>query len=69
MSMENNDWIYSEERLKLRQECLWILLNKYGRETIPENTNQKIYECVHDWISQGHKIPAGIVKYYEAYYQ
>ena len=63
------DWIYSKERMKLREECLSILLKKYGRESIPENENQSIYECAHDWISQGHKISSGIVKYYEAYYQ
>jgi len=34
----------------------------------PKYTNQSIYECAHDWISQGHKTSFGIVKYYEAYY-
>ena len=26
------------------------------------------YECAHDWVSQGHPKPDGIIKYYEAYY-
>jgi len=50
---------------------LKILLSKYGGQmegTEPKYTNQSIYECAHDWISQGHKTSFGIVKYYEAYY-
>ncbi len=68
----NDDWRYSEDRMKLRQEVLSILLNKYGGEL--DNTRkskytcQSIYSCAHDWVSQGHKISSGIVKYYEAYY-
>ena len=68
MTMESpTDWRYSEEKMKLRQECLAILLKKYGRDTIPNN-GQAIYECCHDWVSQGHKISSGIVAYYKAYY-
>lgn len=63
----DNDWRYSEEKLKLREECLLILLSKYGSVTIPQNA-QSIYECCHDWVSQGHKISSGIVAYYNAYY-
>ena len=63
-----NDWIYAPDRMKLREQCLLVLLKKYGRETIPDRENENIYECAHDWISQGHKTTAGIVKYYEAYY-
>ena len=68
----NEDWRYNEDRMKLRQEVLSILLKKYGRELDntrkSKYTNQSIYQCAHDWVSQGHKISSGVVKYYEAYY-
>lgn len=64
----NNDWLYSEDRMKLRGSCLMILLKKYGAQTIPPVHTQAMYECAHDWISQGHKTPSGIIKYFEAYY-
>jgi hypothetical protein len=68
----NEDWRYNEDRMKLRQEVLSILLKKYGGELDDTRkskyTNQSIYQCAHDWVSQGHKISSGVVKYYEAYY-
>ena len=68
----NEDWRYNEDRMKLRQEVLCILLKKYGSELDDTRkskyTNQSIYQCAHDWVSQGHKISSGVVKYYEAYY-
>ena len=64
-----NDWIYSDDRMKLRQECLSKLLNQFGRETIPNDVNEKIYECAHDWISQGNKTTSGILKYFVDNYQ
>ena len=68
----NEDWRYNEDRMKLRQEVLSILLKKYGGELDETRkskyTNQSIYQCAHDWVSQGHKISSGVVKYYEAYY-
>ena len=70
--MTNQDWRYSEERMDVRTQGLNILFNKFGRELCSDGTprysNQSIYECVHDWVSQGNKISAGVVKYYEAYY-
>lgn len=67
-----SDWLYSEERLELREKCLNILLNRFGSEInedgTPVNSTESIYNCAHDWVSQGHAIPNGIVKYYEAYY-
>ena len=67
------DWRYNEERMKLRQEVLSILLKRYGGELDntrkSKYTNQSIYQCAHDWVSQGHKISSGVVKYYEAYFQ
>ena len=68
----NEDWRYNEDRMKLRLEVLSILLKKYGGELdntrVSKYTNQSIYQCAHDWVSQGHKISSGVVKYYEAYY-
>ena len=51
------DWRYSEEKLRVRQEAIRILLHKYGGE-LDETRKSKytcksIYECAHDWISQG----------------
>lgn len=68
--MTNDDWRYSEQRLKLREECLKILLNTYGGVKIEEvsYSTQDIYECVDTWISQGNKISHGIVAYFNAYF-
>lgn len=65
-----NDWRYTEEKLKLRSRCIQILLQKFGRvniDKVPYNTKE-IYECAHDWVSQGNKISDGIVAYFNAYY-
>ena len=64
------DWRYSEDRLKLRAECLNILLKSYGNINIDEvnYSTQDFYECADDWVSQGHRIPSGIVAYFKAYY-
>ena len=67
----NDDWRYNEENMKLRDTVLNILLSKFATEMVggvPKYSSQSIYECAHDWISQGHKTHFGIVKYYEAYY-
>jgi len=69
--MMTEDWRYSEEKLKIRESALRVLLKKYGGEIengIPKNSPQSIYECCHDWVSQGNITTSGIVKYYEAYY-
>ena len=68
----NDDWRYSDEKMKLRQQALKILLSKFGGQL--EGTrkskyaSQSIYECAHDWVSQGNINCNGITKYYEAYY-
>ena len=70
--MSHDDWRYNDFNTKLRQEVLKILLHKYGHQlkgTEPKYSAKSIYECAHDWISQGHKTPFGVVKYYEAYYK
>lgn len=67
-----DDWRYSPEKMKLREQVLAILLNKFGGElenSVPKYSNQSIFECAHDWVSQGNVNGNGIVKYYEAYYQ
>jgi hypothetical protein len=67
----NDDWRYEEDRLKLRGEVLKILLSKFGgpmEGCVPKYSTQSIYECAHDWVSQGNKTSFGIVKYFEAYY-
>ena len=68
----NEDWRYSEERMKLRDQALRILLSRFGsdlnEEGEPKYTNQSMYECAHDWVSQGNMGTSGLVKYYQAYY-
>ena len=67
----NEDWRYSDERMNIREESLKILLSKFGHQmegVVPKYSNQSIYECAHDWVSQGNATTFGIVKYYEAYY-
>ena len=68
----NQDWRYSKERMDVRTQGLNILLKKYGSEICsdgtPKYSTQSIYECVHDWVSQGNIRTDGIVKYYQAYY-
>ena len=73
MTMDiQTDWRYSDEKMKLREECIKILLVKYGSHLNEDGsskyTNQSIYECAHDWVSQGNMISHGIIKYYEVYY-
>jgi len=67
------DWRYSELRLNLREQALHILLRKYGSHMddkgAPLVSMKGIYECAHDWVSQGNVSCSGLVKYYEAYYK
>ncbi len=62
----------TEEELKLRQQVISILLKRFGNELdgngMPKYSGKSIYECAHDWISQGNVSTSGLVKYYEAYY-
>mgnify|MGYP001485973993 FL=1 len=65
------DWRYSDQRMKVKERALVILLSKYGPQmenSSPKYSSKSIYECAHDWVSQGNMHTAGIVKYYEAYY-
>ena len=60
----------TEEELKLRANCLKILLSKYGNiDPLKDKYSSKdIYECADEWISKGHKISAGITDYFHAYF-
>jgi hypothetical protein len=67
----SEDWRYSEERMKVREQVLKILLTKFGGQmdgVVPKYSTQSMYECAHDWVSQGNIHTAGVVKYFEAYY-
>ena len=63
----SDDWRYSKEKQKLRQNALKILLAKFGGELDKTRkskyTNQSIYECAHDWVSQGNVNCNGITAY------
>ena len=61
---------YSDEALKLRAECLKILLSKYGNiDPLKDKySSRDIYECADEWVSKGHKISAGITDYFHAYF-
>ena len=54
----------TEAELDLRQQVLLILFKNFGSG---DYSNQSIYECADEWCS---KFPttAGLVKYYETYY-
>ena len=66
------DWRYDDNRMKLREQVLSVLLKRYGEDInedgTPKNSTESIYNCAHDWVSQGHATTSGVVKYYEAYY-
>ena len=68
----NEDWRYSDDRMALRTSSLNILLKRFGSKICsdgsPRYSNQSIYECVHDWVSQGNVNSNSIIKYYEEYY-
>ena len=55
----------TESELKLRQETLIILLEKFGSSN--DNRIRTIYECADDWCCK-FKTTSGLVKYYETYY-
>ena len=71
-NLEVEDWRYSDFKMQLRRQALSLLIKRFGSELNengePKYSNQSIYECVHDWVSQGNKRTDGLVKYYLAYY-
>ena len=60
----------TDDHLRLRAECLKILLNKYGGADLINAgySNKEIYECADIWISQGNKTSFGIVAFFNAYF-
>ncbi len=60
----------TDAELKLRADCLKILLHKYGDINPLESkySLKDIYECADEWVSKGHKISAGITDYFHAYF-
>ena len=60
----------TDAELKLRADCLKILLSKYGNiDPLKDKYSSKdIYECADEWVSKGHKISAGITDYFHAYF-
>jgi len=69
--MTYDDWRYNDFNTKLRKEVLKILMHKYGHiveKGLPKHPPKFIYECAHDWISQGNKTSHGVTKYFEENY-
>lgn len=70
--MSNEDWRYTDAKMRLRSEVFEILLHRFGSKLDdngePMYNMSSITECAHDWVSQGNKRADGIVKYYLAYY-
>ena len=60
----------TDAELKLRADCLKILLSKYGNiDPLKDKySSRDIYECADEWVSKGHKISGGITDYFHAYF-
>ena len=71
-NLEVEDWRYSDFKMQLRRQALSLLIKRFGSELNengePKYSSKSIYECVHDWVSQGNMRTDGLVKYYQAYY-
>jgi len=67
-----SDWLYTDERTALRSQCLFLLLTEFGpplnENGEPLHSTQSMYECAHDWVSQGNSKPEGILEYYKNHY-
>ena len=67
-----SNWLHSEERLSFRSQCLYMLLSEFGhglsKDGTPLHSSRALYECAHDWVSQGHPTVNGITTYYLANY-
>ncbi len=60
--MEHSFKDLTESQLEFRQKVLSLLMSKFP------NRNLSIYKCADDWCEK-FKTTAGLVKYYETYYQ
>lgn len=69
----NNDWLYSDDRMVLREQCLSTLLKEFGgkldEKGRPLYSTESIYACAHDWVSLGVPTAEGIEVHYKLYYQ
>ena len=67
-----SDWRYEPERMALREACLSLLLREFGSDLnengTPVQPTMNIYDCAHDWVSQGNKYADGIVEYFKKHY-
>jgi len=59
----NQDWRYSEERMRLRADVFVLLSKKYF--TLKHSKN--LYEFCHDWVSQGNKTTDGVEEAFVEY--
>ena len=53
----------TEQKLKLREETLGILLKNFGNT----HSNKAIYECADEWCNK-QVVTSGLVSYFKAYY-
>ena len=58
---------YSEEQLKLREQCLSILLKKYEITSESKYSLRDLYECAEEWTHK-YKTSNGIIDYFKAYF-
>ena len=63
-----SDWLYTEERLRLRSDCLGMLLHNFGWEltedNLPKHSMETLQGCAHDWVSQGNPSVDGLKEYF-----
>jgi len=63
-----SDWLYTDDRLKLRSDCLGFLLRKFGWELgankLPRYSMEHLHNCAHDWVSQGNPSTAGLSDFF-----
>ncbi len=65
--IQETDFRYSTEKMKLRAQALKILMSHFGEETYGDYPNRAIYECANDWCEK-QVTTNGLVNYYKAYY-
>ena len=58
---------YSDHKLKLRQQCLSILLKKYEVTTESKYSLRDIYECAEEWTLK-FNVSNGVIDYFKTYF-
>ncbi len=61
--MEQEVTMTDDEKMKLRQSTLKLLLKNFG----DKHSNKAIYECADDWCSKQYTTN-GLANYFKAYY-